>query len=149
MLKKGDYVKVLNTGLTGYIISKNRNNEYTLNINDKKVIINGNDFEKINVPNALKNANDVKINITKEYKEFNNELMIRHQTLEEALFNLEEFLNEAYFLNIKEVTVIHGKNGGILRKGVHDYLKCCPFVKSFRLGNYFEGSYGVTLVTLK
>ena len=51
--------------------------------------------------------------------------------------------------NVKDIKIIHGKNGGILRKAVHDYLKHNKHVETFRLGNYYEGSYGVTIIKLK
>ena len=75
--------------------------------------------------------------------------MVRHQTVEEALFNVDSFIEEALYRNVKVVKIIHGKHGGILRNAVHKYLKENQNVNSYRLGNYFEGSYGVTIVSLK
>ena len=52
-------------------------------------------------------------------------------------------------LDIKNIKIIHGRNGGVLRKAVHEYLKHNKNVESYRLGNYYEGSYGVTIIKLK
>ena len=82
-------------------------------------------------------------------KDFSNEIMLRHQTLDEAMFNLENFLDLAYINDIKVVRIVHGKHGGVLRHSVHELLKKDKRIKSFRLGNYFEGSYGVTIAYFK
>lgn len=75
--------------------------------------------------------------------------MIRHQTVDEALENLEKFIDNAICNNVKIVKIIHGKNGGILRREVHKFLDNSPYVKEHRLGGYYEGSYGVTIAFLK
>lgn len=75
--------------------------------------------------------------------------MIRHQTVDEALSNLDKFIDNAICNNVKIVKIIHGKNGGILRREVHKYLENSPYVKGHRLGGYYEGSYGVTIAFLR
>ncbi len=152
MLNIGDYVKINNTNLIGYIVNFKKKDYYVININDKYVLVNSSNVSKLeDSKNENKNTkkNNVTINITKSSKEFCNELMIRHQTLNEALINIEQYISDALYNNCKQIKIIHGKHGGVLRKAVHDYLKSCPYVKDFRLGEYFEGSYGVTIVNLK
>ncbi len=150
MLNIGDYVKVNNTNLTGYIVKLIKKDYYLININDKDVLVNASIVSKLE-GGKTKNTrkNNVTVTITKSSKEFCNELMIRHQTLDEALINIEQYISDAIYNNCKQIKIIHGKHGGILRKAVHDYLKSSPYVKDFRLGDYFEGSYGVTVVNLK
>lgn len=75
--------------------------------------------------------------------------MLRHQTKEEAIAHLDQFIDHAICNNIKQIKIIHGKNGGILRKSIHKYLLQHPNVKEHRLGGYYEGSYGVTIAFLK
>ena len=74
---------------------------------------------------------------------------VRGYTLEEALAAVDLFLDGATLNHLKEVSIIHGKGTGVLRAGVHKYLKKHPAVKEFRLGRYGEGEDGVTIVTLK
>ena len=68
---------------------------------------------------------------------------------EEAIYNVDKYLDEAYLAGLNEVTIIHGKGTGVLRKAVGDLLKGHAHVKSFRLGEYSEGGSGATIATLK
>lgn len=74
---------------------------------------------------------------------------LRGMDAEEAIYSTDKYLDEAYIAGFNEVTLIHGKGTGILRKAIQDMLKGHPHVKSFRLGEYGEGGSGVTVVLLK
>ncbi len=74
---------------------------------------------------------------------------LRGMNVEEGIMELERHLDRCMRLGLTEISVIHGKGTGVLRKGIQDYLKKCKFVKSFRLGTFGEGESGVTIVTLK
>jgi DNA mismatch repair protein MutS2 len=69
--------------------------------------------------------------------------------VEEALDELEPFLNHASVQHISELRIVHGKGTGALMKGVRGYLDGHPLVASFRTGERFEGGDGVTVVTLR
>jgi DNA mismatch repair protein MutS2 len=69
--------------------------------------------------------------------------------VEEALGELEPFLNHASLDRIPELRVVHGKGTGALMKGVRSYLDGHPLVASFRTGERFEGGDGVTVVTMR
>ena len=76
-------------------------------------------------------------------------LDLRGMTCDEALLELDRYLDHAMRMGISEFTVIHGKGTGALRAAVRDYLKKSPFVKSHRLGTFGEGEDGVSIVTIK
>jgi len=71
------------------------------------------------------------------------------QRVDEALSELEPFLNHASLSAVPEVTIIHGFGTGALSRAVRDYLKGHPLVKSFRKGEQAEGGGGVTVATMK
>ena len=77
------------------------------------------------------------------------ELDVRGQTSDEALMNVDQFIDSAVLAGINMLTIIHGKGTGALRAAVQQHLKRHPNVKSFRLGTYGEGEAGVTIVELK
>jgi len=81
-------------------------------------------------------------------KAVDRELMLRHLTVDEALFRLDQYLNDVFMAGVPSVRIVHGKGTGILRQAVHEVLAKHPLVKSFRLGDYGEGDYGVTVVEL-
>lgn len=76
------------------------------------------------------------------------ELRIRRLKVDEALPMIDPYLNAAFISELETVRIVHGKGTGTLRKVVHEVLAKHPLVKSFRLGDYNEGSYGVTIVEL-
>ncbi len=77
------------------------------------------------------------------------ELDVRGQAVDEALPEVDQYLDEAMMAGMHEVSIIHGKGTGVLRAGVQRHLKSHMNVKSYRLGVYGEGEDGVTVVTLK
>ena len=77
------------------------------------------------------------------------EVDVRGQTLEEALMNVEKYLDDCYLAGMTPVSIIHGKGTGVLREGISQMLKKHKRVKSYRLGRYGEGETGVTIGELK
>lgn len=74
---------------------------------------------------------------------------LRGKTVEEALLDLDQFLDDCIMTGLNECTIIHGKGTGALRGAVQKHLRAHPSVKSYRLGVYGEGEDGVTMVMLK
>lgn len=70
-------------------------------------------------------------------------------TVDEAMPVLNKYLDDAYLAHLTQVTVIHGRGTGALRKAVHDQLKRLKYVKAYRLGEFNEGDMGVTIVTFR
>ena len=81
-------------------------------------------------------------------KAVDRELRLRHLTVDEALFKLDQYLNDAFMAGLFSVRIVHGKGTGKLRRAIHDSLAKHPLVKSYRLGDYGEGDYGVTVAEL-
>jgi len=76
-------------------------------------------------------------------------IMVRGMTVDEAVPEVERYLDRAFRAGYGEVTVIHGKGEGILRREVHALCKSLPFVIDYRLGGPGEGGYGVTIVRFR
>ena len=81
--------------------------------------------------------------------QFTTELDLRGESGDEAIMELDRFLDSAVRLHMETVRIIHGKGTGVLRQRVQTHLKRHPQVKSFRLGVYGEGEDGVTIASLK
>lgn len=77
------------------------------------------------------------------------ELNLLGKTVDEAIAELDKYLDDAYLSHISPVRIVHGKGTGALRAGVHNYLKRQKHVKSYRLGEFGEGDAGVTIVEFK
>ena len=77
------------------------------------------------------------------------EIDLRGKMVDESILDLDNFIDSSVLLGINEITIIHGKGTGALRKGIHTHLKSHPSVKTFRLGVFGEGEAGVSIVTLK
>lgn len=154
MYNLGDTVKINNTNLIGKInrIKKNKNSIlYTVSVgsNNSKITVSE---ENLSMENKIAKDNiKPKVNISYNLgnSNFTNEIMLRHQTVEVAIENLEIFLSQAICNKEKRIRIIHGRHGGILREAVHKYLDNCPYIESYKLAEYYEGSYGVTIAYLK
>lgn len=147
----GEKVKIKNTNFVGVI--KNiqvRKNEtiFHIDIKGKVIILDNDSIEKTDLDDTKEKNRHSGCYYTYD-NDFKPEITIRHQTLDIAMYNVENFVDEAIQNNARTIKIIHGRNGGILRKAVHEYLKHNKNIESFRLGNYYEGSYGVTIVNLK
>ncbi len=78
-----------------------------------------------------------------------SEIDVRGETVDTAVVIIDKFLDDAMLSSLSQVRIIHGKGTGLLRKGIHDYLKRLSYVKSYRLGTFGEGDTGVTVVEFK
>ena len=81
-------------------------------------------------------------------KYFSPELNVIGLNVDEALFIIDKYIDDALLAKVNTIRIVHGKGTGKLRNGIHNYLKNNKRVKSFRLGLYGEGENGVTIVEL-
>ena len=76
-------------------------------------------------------------------------LDVRGKNLDDAVMDVEKYIDDAFISGLPSVTIIHGRGEGILKKGIHDMLKRNKSVSEFRRGSFDEGGDGVTVVKLK
>ena len=148
----GDAVKVLSMNLKGTISSRPDNKGYLfvqMGIIRSKVHIS--DLELIDEPEittpTLQRTGTGKIRMSKSAS-VSTEINLLGKTVDEAIAELDKYLDDAYIAHLKTVRIVHGKGTGALRKGVHNYLKRQKHVSSFRLAEFGEGDAGVTIVDL-
>ena len=82
-------------------------------------------------------------------RSINNEINVIGQHVDEAVSNVDAFIDQAILAGMHQIWIIHGMGTGRLRAGIHAYLRNHKGVLEFRLGRYGEGESGVTVVTLK
>ena len=80
---------------------------------------------------------------------FSMEINLLGKTVDEAISELDKYLDDAYLSHAPSVRIVHGKGTGALRAAVQRYLKSVSYVKSFHLGEYGEGDAGVTIAEFK
>ena len=105
------------------------------------------DEEVISAP-TVKKTGSGKIKMSKSAS-VSTEINLLGKTVDEALAELDKYLDDAYIAHLPSVRVVHGKGTGALRKAVHNYLRRQKHVDSYRLGEFGEGDSGVTIVTFK
>jgi len=79
----------------------------------------------------------------------NSSIDLRGTTVEEAILDLDKFIDGVLRTGLNQITIIHGKGTGALRKGIHIYLRKHPNIRTFRVGTFGEGEEGVTIAELK
>ena len=149
--KKGDTVTILKTGTQASVLSVNKAGVLQLQAGILRITAKQDEVRVVEGETQSQKAAKQYIRRT-EHKlrslGAKAEVDLRGMTTDEAELTLAQFLDRAMVSNLTQVTVIHGKGTGAVRKAVHAYLKRCKGVASFRLGRYGEGEDGVTIVEL-
>ena len=152
-LRIGDSIKVLSLNLKGTVstLPDAKGNLFVqmgilrsqVNIRDLEklddTVITGGNFSK---------TGSGKIKMSKSAS-VSTEINLLGKTVDEAIMELDKYLDDAYIAHLPSVRIVHGKGTGALRKGVHNYLRRQKHVKSYRLGEFGEGDAGVTIVEFK
>lgn len=148
-LKLGDSVKILSMGLKGTVstLPDHRGNLFIQcgimrsQVNIKDLIL----VEEEEITSKVWNKTSTgKIKISKSAN-ISTEINLLGKTVDEAIAELDKYLDDAYLAHLPSVRIVHGKGTGALRKAVHGYLKRVKYVKSYRLGEFGEGDAGVTI----
>ena len=146
----GDTVKVLSYGQSGQITKKLSEHDYEVQIGILKLKVSDRDIEKTASTNKKKKA-EVSVRSSRGLRTNNasSELDLRGQRYEEAMTNLDRYIDSALLSGLNSVTIIHGIGTGAIRTGVQQYLKRNKHVKSFNYAPANEGGTGATIVKFK
>lgn len=152
-LSLGDSVKVMSLNVKGTVSSKPDSKGMLfvqMGILRSKVHIS--DLQLIDEPvitgPALSRTGAGKIKMNKSAS-VRTEINLLGKTVDEAISELDKYLDDAYLAHLSSVRIVHGKGTGALRKGVHNYLKRLKYVQDFHLAEFGEGDAGVTIVEFK
>ncbi|MCM1467370.1 MAG: endonuclease MutS2 [Alistipes sp.] len=148
----GTRVKVLSLNLEGTVSTlPNAKGDLYVQMGILRSQVNFNDLEIIDEPSdtlsdAKTGAGKIKISKTMSISQ---EINLIGLTVDEAMVELDKYLDDAYLSKIPQVRIVHGKGTGALRSAVHNKLKKTKYIKEFRLGVFGEGETGVTIAEFK
>lgn len=150
----GDSVKVLSMNLTGTVNSlPDAKGNLFVQMGILRSQVNISDLELIEEPltvtaKQMRRTSSGKMKMGKSMH-VSPEINLLGKTVDEAVAELDKYLDDAYIAHLSPVRIVHGKGTGALRNGIHQYLRRQKHIKSFRLGAFGEGDAGVTIVEFK
>lgn len=152
-LRVGDSVKVLSLNLKGTVSTlPDAKGNLFVQMGILRSQVNLRDIEPIDEPVItapnFNRTGSGKIKMAKS-SSVGIELNLLGKTSDEAISELDKYLDDAYIAHLPSVRIVHGKGTGALRKAVHNYLRRCKIVDEYHLGEFGEGDAGVTIVTFK
>jgi DNA mismatch repair protein MutS2 len=151
-IKANDYVKIRDTDIVGEVINID-GNVALLNVNDIKLKITVSKLVKSKAPKqrpAKRKGHSFNVDdINKKAVNFKLTLDLRGKRADEALLMLKKYIDEAILLNMREVSILHGKGYGILRDIIRQYLQNLEEIKNFGDAPIEMGGTGITRVNLK
>ena len=144
----GDSVEVIASKARGKVTRLDKNRATILLDGGLTLQVKLNQIRKVTVvkPNKKKTYTP---DIISNMKRVSTECNVIGMTVKEAIEVISKYLDDCTVVHYKQCRIIHGCGTGKLRSGVHEYLKKCPYVESYRLGGMGEGGVGATVVTLK
>lgn len=149
-IKVGDRVFVNSMNANGIVVVINKKKQ-TCEINVGEIRVSSK-FSDLYQPRKEKKDKNTAVSVRIDRANFTapeTQINVIGKNTDEALKDVEEFLDRAVVNNINEVKIIHGVGLKILSKAIHEFLRKDPRVAEFRFGKYGEGEHGVTFVTLK
>lgn len=156
-LKMGDGVRVLSMNLNGTVSSlpDAQGNVFVqmgilrskVNISDLE-LLQENSVSGPGLEARRKGSGSSNIKMSKSFG-ISPEINVLGMTVDEAVAQLDKYLDDAYIAHLPQVRIVHGKGTGALRAGIHKHLKRLKYIKEFHLGGFGEGDAGVTIVVFK
>ncbi|HWQ30480.1 MAG TPA: endonuclease MutS2 [Negativicutes bacterium] len=149
-LRIGMTVKIVNLDQKGSVLTlPDEGGNLTVQAGIMKINVNVKNLKVVEEEQEKpKKIAGVKMNSSKA-RDVATQIDLRGQTLDEALINVDKYLDDAYLGSLPQVTIIHGKGTGVLRAGIMQLLKRHSHVKSYRSGGFGEGGIGATIVEIK
>ncbi len=152
-LHKGDLVKVVSMGLKGTVSSlPDKNGRLYVQCGIIRSQVQIDDLillpdEDITEKTGRDGSGSSKLAMSKSLS-VTTEINLLGMTTDQAVDELDKYLDDASIAHLPEIRIVHGKGTGALRNAVHSYLKKSPYIRSFRLGEFGEGDAGVTIAKL-
>ncbi len=146
--KPGDRVLIASLNQKGYILKIGQDGIALVEVGIMKTKVKVSDLVHIEEELSQKKSYSRRT-INSKARNIKTSVDLRGMTTEEAILDVEKFIDDAVLANLVQVTIIHGKGTGALRQAVHDLLKRNKYVGEYRIGNYNEGGTGATIATLK
>lgn len=148
-IKPGDYVLIRNINQRGYVIEgPNAQGEVTVQVGILKLNVKGDQLLPCQSPEE-KAYYRMNQGFLEKAKSISKEIDVRGRLADEAIHEIDKYLEDANLIGVDSVRIIHGKGTGALRKAIRSYLQNHRYVDSFQDGAREEGGYGVTVVKLK
>ncbi len=152
-IRLGDSVKVVSMGLKGSVSSlPDKNGRLFVQCGIIRSQVSLSDLvlleEETVKTEKMQRGSSGKLKMSKSYS-VSTEINLLGKTVDEALSELDKYLDDAYLAHLPSVRIVHGKGTGALRKAVQGYLRKNRVIKSFRLGEFGEGDAGVTIAEFK
>ena len=149
-LKIGDTVEVLSLNQVGNVLElPDENGNLVVQVGIMKVNVHISSLKRAEIEEKEKTQASTKAIIRSKAANIKNEIDLRGKTLDEALLDLDKYIDDIFISGLKEAYIIHGKGTGVLREGIKSYLNGHKYVKSFRGGKHGEGGDGVTVMEIK
>lgn len=145
-IQVGDEIKLLTFNQIGTVIESLSDDTFLVQIGSMKVKAQRENLQIVKQkPEPTTPVTTVKAAKT----DVRPELDLRGQRYEEAMIQLERYMDDALMQSYPKVTIIHGKGTGALRNGVKEYAKNHPYIQTYRSGSQNEGGGGVTVFEFK
>ncbi len=152
-IRLGDSVKVVSMGLKGSVSSlPDKNGKLFVQCGIIRSQVSLSDLvlleEETVKTEKMQRSSSGKLKMSKSYS-VSTEINLLGKTVDEALSELDKYLDDACLAHLPSVRIVHGKGTGALRKAVQGYLRKNRVIKSFRLGEFGEGDAGVTIAEFR
>jgi DNA mismatch repair protein MutS2 len=146
-LLPGDEVKVISFNQKGHVVEKVSDREFLVQMGIMKMKVAINDLQLIERPKPIEQKPMATVRGNTHHVK--PELDLRGERFEDAMLRVEKYLDDALLAGYSQVSIIHGKGTGALRKGVLQLLKTHPHVKESKMAGMSEGGLGNTIVQFK